>query len=95
MIKEETAKRLSEAVDDFIFADLDLGVALGKLKESYGFDEIVAFLKGEKENCLDFYKLKPLYDKYSYKKVNQAILHLVKNGEIETRPATEKAEEVR
>ena len=65
-----------------------LGYEIGKIQSRYNFNSIVEFLKGKTTSCYSFDELKPLYDKYGYKQVNEAILHIDKtynntNGEQE------------
>lgn len=60
-------------------ANIELGIEIGELKRSYFYDGLIKFLKGEDDGAfsgMDFYKLKPLYDKYGYEKVNRILLSL-------------------
>ena len=81
--------------------DIALGMELQKLSERYFFKDLAAFVKGEptETGALYFQELKPLYDKYGYKTVNSYISEISdKMGtgvSRETRPKTEKAEEIR
>ena len=56
--------------------DVKLGMEMEKLKNNYYFDSLVEFLKGEKNDCYAFVNLKPLYDEYGYKEVNDLILEV-------------------
>ena len=53
-----------------------LGYEIGKMQTNYYFKDIVEFLKGNTEECFNYCKLKPLYDKYGYEITNNAILQV-------------------
>ena len=69
-----------------------------KIADDYSFKELAAFVtKGDQSGKYDFYKLKPLFDKYGYKETIAAISAAVKNSTaavVETRPAVESSEVV-
>lgn len=66
------AKVLSKAEMD----NVKLGIEIGKLKQSYYYADIIALLKGTSKVGEDIYfgRMKPLYDKYGYEKVNRILL---------------------
>lgn len=55
-----------------------LGMAIAKLRDAYYYKDLIAFLKGNDEThgSMYFYLLKPLYDEYGYKKVNDILIEL-------------------
>lgn len=59
---------------DYVKELINLGVEIGIFEESYKYDGIMQFLKGESQSCYDFDRLKPLYDKYGYSLVNSILL---------------------
>lgn len=69
--------------------NIELGIAIGELKREYFYNKLISFLKGDdKDNgSMYFERLKPLYDKYGYEKVNRVLLSL------EEPKAEEKAED--
>jgi hypothetical protein len=79
--------------------DFEFGIDIQRISEKWFFDNVVKFLKGENDDCSSFDELKPLFDKYGYEETKGAILDYdakyKTKPEIETRPATENAEEVR
>lgn len=75
--KEELARQFSEALkyqmqDKYI----ELGFDIAKLQNEYYYKDLLAFLKGDKTECYNYYELKPLYDKYGYELVNETILKM-------------------
>ena len=58
--------------------NIELGIAIGELKKEYYYNDLIEFLKGndEAKGHIYFDKLKPLYDKYGYEKVNRILLSL-------------------
>lgn len=55
---------------------IELGFDIAKLQNDYFYKDLLAFLKGEKDTCYNYDKLKPLYDKYGYELVNETILKM-------------------
>lgn len=72
--KTSWTEAIAKAVSGAEETNVALGMEIQKLKQSYSYKDIIAFLKGEKEHCFDFCTLKPLYDKYGYEKVNKYLL---------------------
>lgn len=59
-----------------------LGMAIQRLKDDFYFKRIVKFLKGDlSEDYCVFKNLKPLYDEFGYKKINQLILEIADEEE--------------
>lgn len=58
------------------------GMEIAEVVRQYWFSDVVQFLQGKTDFCYDFCKLKPLYDKYGYKEVNDflIIVYNEKNG---------------
>ena len=52
---------------------IKLTVELCNIKKEWYGNEIAAFVKGEKTECMYYDKLKPLYDKYGYLIVNECL----------------------
>lgn len=61
--------------------DVKLGLNIAKLQDSYKYDDIIKFLKGEKKDCMYFDTLKPLYDEFGYKEVNEVLLEIERSEE--------------
>lgn len=61
-------------------ASFELGIALAEMKNAYYFDDLAAFMKNEPTDGGEMYfgKLKPLFDKYGYETVKEAILKISK-----------------
>lgn len=59
-------------------ASFELGLALAELKHEYYFDDLAAFMNGAKGGEMYFGKLKPLFDKYGYETVKEAIIKISK-----------------
>lgn len=53
---------------------LQLGCALGELNKKIDFYKLVAFLNGDTDHFEGFDELKPLFEKFGYLTVKQAIL---------------------
>ena len=71
MFEEETEK--------INFENVRLGVRLAGVMNAYYGAELIAYLKGEGGNGgMYMCELKPLYDEFGYKKVNNALLKLDK-----------------
>lgn len=69
------AKLVLVDVKTSINDDIRLGMEIKSITGSYEFDNIISFLKGEKNSsCYSFDRLKPFYDKYGYEKVNNLLL---------------------
>jgi hypothetical protein len=79
---EEKKKSWAEQVKDTVYEmemqAVQLGIEIGALKNTYYYHDIIAVLKGTAQKSEDMYfgKLKPLYDKYGYEKVNRILLAL-------------------
>lgn len=58
------------------YKSVKLGITLVDIKRKYGFDEVVEYLKGNRKDTYHLYLLKPLWDEYGYKEVNDLILKL-------------------
>ena len=58
---------------------ISLGMEIAKIKQEYWFKDLVKFLKGEDDEethgNMYFCNLKPLYDKFGYKLVNDILLN--------------------
>ena len=54
------------------------GMEMAELKDKYYFDDLAAFIDGEKTECgkIYFVELKPLFDKYGYELVKREIIKL-------------------
>lgn len=63
--------------------DIKLGFELCEVLNSYYIEDLIEFLKGKTASCLYFDKLKPLYDKYGYKTVNNCLMVLYKEKKKE------------
>jgi hypothetical protein len=75
--KKNWAEQLAEILTKTETENICLGMEIAELKKSYYYDELIKFLKGGTGNGnLYFEKLKPLYDKYGYEKVNRILLSL-------------------
>ena len=61
-------------------ASFELGIALAEMKNEYYFDSLVAFIKNEATDHGGMYfgELKPLFDKYGYETVKEAIIKISK-----------------
>lgn len=61
-------------------ASFELGLALAELKNAYYFDNLAAFMKNEPTDSGNLYfgELKPLFDKYGYETVKEAIIKISK-----------------
>ena len=64
--------------------NIKLGIAIGELKNEYFYKALISFLKGDnsKNGNIYFEKLKPLYDKFGYEKVNRILLALEEKEEV-------------
>lgn len=74
----------------------EFGRDFQKMSEQYNFEKIAAFVNDEAGDdiggAMDFYKLKPLFDKYGYNETIEAIKATTGKkpvAEVETRPAAE------
>lgn len=102
---EENLKKTFKSINDFAdnFAEIKellekeqrknikLGMKLGKIKNSYSFDKLVSFLKGETTDTYNDYfsTLKPLYDEFGYTLVNKLIIEI---GDEETKKEVKENE---
>lgn len=59
--------------------DVKLGLNIAKLQDSYKYEDIMKFIKGEKKDCMYFDTLKPLYDEFGYAEVNEVLLEIAKD----------------
>lgn len=59
--------------------DVKLGLKIAKLQDSYKYEDIMNFIKGEKKDCMYFDTLKPLYDEFGYTEVNEILLEIAKD----------------
>ncbi len=60
--------------DSVLSVNVRLGLKIGQLKNTYGFEDIYNFITGKKNDCFYFVDLKPLYDEFGYSTVNDVIL---------------------
>lgn len=76
--KTNWAEALAKAVGTEEMKNVHLGIEIVELQNAYYYEDLIAFLKGDTEGAKDIYfgKLKPLYDKYGYEKVNRILLAL-------------------
>lgn len=58
------------------YKSVKLGIALVDIRHKYGFDEVVEYLKGNRKETFHLCLLKPLWDEYGYKEINDLILKL-------------------
>lgn len=74
--KEEFFNAIKEAVSEEEKTNIALGIELGDIKREYFYEELMKFLKGDTTGTgsIYFVKLKPLYDKFGYEKVNRHLL---------------------
>ena len=81
---KETYKSVIEAIANAETQNIKLGMEIGELKSKYFYEDLILFLKGDnsKNGNLYFEKLKPLYDKYGYEKVNRILLTLEEKEEV-------------
>ena len=57
--------------------DVELGIKLAKVSETYWFEELMLFFKGKsKRGGMYFENLKPLYDEYGYTEVNNILIEI-------------------
>lgn len=77
---QSVAQSLTEAEHQ----NIKLGIAIGELKNKYFYKAIILFLKGDNSENGNIYfeKLKPLYDKFGYEKVNRILLALEEKEEV-------------
>ena len=77
---EELAKMVNEMVEEEKAKLIRLGVDIAAVRNAYWYKDLLAFLKGDDENngSMYFANLKPLYDKYGYKLVNDTLLNFDK-----------------
>lgn len=71
---------LQEVFEKVEAENIRLGMEIGRLQNEYYYNDLVAFLQGNSESKggMYFEKIKPLYDRYGYEKVNRIILTLEK-----------------
>ena len=81
--KENGMNKMAEALKKTVLNGITLGYEIGKLQSSFGFNQIVDFIKGNTSSCYCFDILKPLYDKFGYEITNNAILHITEVYKIE------------
>ena len=76
--KQSFVEELKTIVLEAEMQNVQLGIEIGALKNTYYYPDIIALLKGTTQGAEDMYfgKLKPLYDKYGYEKVNRILLAL-------------------
>lgn len=76
--KQNWVEQVNDAVYEMEMRAVQLGIEIGALKNAYYYPDIIAVLKGTAQKSEDMYfgKLKPLYDKYGYEKVNRILLAL-------------------
>jgi len=74
--KKNWATELAEVLRKQETENIKLGMEIAELKNQYYYDGLIEFLKGNitASNGMYFEKLKPLYDKYGYEKVNRVLL---------------------
>ena len=78
----------------------EFGRDFQKITDDYGFKSLASFIaneNGDQSGKYDFYKLKPLFDKYGYEETIAAVKNAVKDAKIEKvekRPAAEIEEVV-
>ena len=81
-MEEKKEKSLGEVVKEMLQGEdkknIRLGMAIAEVRNAYYYKDLIAFLKGDGEGngTLYFHLLKPLYDTYGYKKVNDILLEL-------------------
>ena len=58
--------------------NIRLGMEIASITQEYYYPKLIAFLKGDTTDCGSMYfeKLKPLYDKYGYERVNRILIAL-------------------
>lgn len=89
MEKQQFTQSVKEVISTFEKENIKLGIDIGDLKKQYYYDDLMKFLKGDNacNGSLYFDKLKPLYDRYGYERVNRILL------ELEEEPTQETNEE--
>lgn len=77
------AEQLADILTKTETENIHLGMDIAELKKEYFYNKLIAFLKGDNTDCgcLYFEKLKPLYDRYGYEKVNRILLSLEESKE--------------
>ena len=80
---QKTWEAVVEAVADAETQNVKLGIGIGELKTKYFYKDLILFLKGDnsKNGNIYFDRLKPLYDKFGYEKVNRILLALEEKEE--------------
>lgn len=84
-----TDNLVDDRIKPTINNDVRLGMEIKTLENYYDYDNLISFLKGKTQSCYSFEKIKPLYDKYGYKLVNNVLLELDRE-EKEKREKEEK-----
>lgn len=86
MEKKQFSQSVAKVISDLEKENIKLGIDIGDLKRQYFYKDLMQFLKGDKmcNGSLYFDKLKPLYDKYGYEKVNRVLFELEEESAKET-----------
>lgn len=79
--KKSWVEELKGVVYEAEMQNVQLGIEIEKLKNTYYYSDIIAFLKGTATGAEDMYfgRMKSLYDKFGYEKVNRILLELEKD----------------
>ncbi len=76
--KETWVGAIAKVLSETETTNIRLGMRIEKLKNSYFYDKLIKFLKGDDSDYGSsyFHELKSLYDEFGYEKVNRILLSL-------------------
>ena len=75
--KLETLKDIKEALSIRPYSkEAELGIAIGRLSNSYSFNEIYKFITHKQDSCYACETLRNLYERFGYKEVNELIIQV-------------------
>lgn len=76
--KTNWATQLADTLTKLEMNGVRLGIEIAKIKNEYYYENLIKYLQGDDKDSGSLYlsKLKPLYDKYGYEKVNRLLLTL-------------------
>ena len=80
---KELVKKIMSRFGKDVAEYVVLGMEIAEIKQAYYYDSLIKFLNGDdsKNGSMYFAKLKPLYDRYGYEKVNIVLLNLEEEKE--------------